>query len=1020
MEAKEITDRVTTSIEEISLPTYELHGENPNPVFHSQYGVAHIYPYTLQDEFATQPTEVTYDALILENCYLRVTVLPQLGGRVFSVYDKISDREVFYKNPTIKFSPLAIRGAFFSGGLEFSFPVAHSPTTAENVNWDFQHAEDGSASVVIGGLEHISGLRWTIKLSLFPNRCALAQDVQLSNPTPIPGRYHYWTNASTHSDLKTEFIYPLKRVRSYEFAGTSSWPIARLDTILSEPGLPGMEGVPMWPADRMHHPTNFRWEKNMLAQVSIFGHNVTWDFFGAWQHASNTGYAHFAPYRDVSGMKLWSWGQSEVGIVNQSALMDDGSIYAETQCGAMETQLDFDFLLPGMTRSWREWWMPLRNIGGLTCASADLGARINLTPQPDRKRVILTIALCPVTTINQGKIKLSIPNSTLLEESANFSPENPFVKKVAVEGKLLSDHPITLIVENNQGEILLNYEHDSSVFQDEKPDSPPDFSSQSADAFYQQGLQHENFDNRAEALESYRQAILTSEEHGPSHFQLGLMLLRSADFGGAKHHLQWASDLGINSANYYLGLLAWYANEPEIAQKHYQSVPEDDPLYIAAQCGIASVLFGMGDWKSAIQLLEEKQKDKESLSQSQLLLAIALRNADKLKEATDLFKNILKTDPLNLVALNELVGLEPGDVDSISDKLNRLLSDDQQYYLDLACFYLDIGLHQQAALVLKQAANGWNYPPLFYLLEFIQDPEQELDIWITRAQEGPLEYVFPSRPWEIIALQNAVNLYPGDFQAKYFLGNFYYARQRYDEAIQLWEQAHSGLDSFDVIHRNLGLAYWQQEKDQEKAIQFFKRGLDINSKNQDLYLHLDELYKEIGDNTQRSDLLNKMELLDPIREDLRKRKLAIMLDLEMEDRVLQIMADEEFVPLEMDQSFHYIYVRALLMKAQAYLNSNQVEHAIDSYKKALEFPKNHGVGRPLTLGNAEILFRLGCAYELLGEYQNAISAWQEAAQEHHKLGEDLFPYLQMSLDKLGRYSELGLDGTSIPPDSKQR
>jgi hypothetical protein len=268
---QENADRVRTFIQEIMLPTYELQGENPNPVFHSRYGVAHIYPYTLQDEIASTTTEKTYRALVLENKYLRVMVLPELGGRVYSVYDKISEREVFYKNSVIKFSPLAIRGAFYSGGVEFSFPVAHAPTTADPVNWDIRQESDGSASIFIGGLEHISGMRWTIKLSLFPDRCALAQDVRLFNPTPIPGRYHYWTNASLDSDDQTEFIYPLQRVRSYEFAGTASWPIARLDLIKDKPGLPGMEGVPMWPADRLHAPINFRWEKDVLAQVSILG-----------------------------------------------------------------------------------------------------------------------------------------------------------------------------------------------------------------------------------------------------------------------------------------------------------------------------------------------------------------------------------------------------------------------------------------------------------------------------------------------------------------------------------------------------------------------------------------------------------------------------------------------------------------------------------------------------------------------------------------------------------------------------
>ena len=281
---------------ELTLPTYRLLGENRNPVFHSQYGVAYIYPYTLQDEIASTPTAAVYHTLELENRYLRLILLPELGGRVYSLYDKIAGREVFYKNSVIRFSPLAIRGAFFSGGLEFSFPVAHAPTTAGPVNWAMTEQADGSASIHIGGIEHMSGLRWTVSLSLFPDRCAVAQDVRLSNPTPLPGRYHYWTNASLPSDDRTEFIYPLRRVRSYEFAGTASWPIARLDLIAGQPGLPGMEGVPMWPAGRMHAPVSFRWEKDMLAQVSIFGRDVAADFFGAWQHSHNVGYAHFADF----------------------------------------------------------------------------------------------------------------------------------------------------------------------------------------------------------------------------------------------------------------------------------------------------------------------------------------------------------------------------------------------------------------------------------------------------------------------------------------------------------------------------------------------------------------------------------------------------------------------------------------------------------------------------------------------------------------------------------------------------
>jgi tetratricopeptide (TPR) repeat protein len=1010
MEARDNTDQVLTSSEEITLPTYRLLGENRNPVFHSQYGVAHIYPYTLQDEIASAPTEVTYRALILENRYLRVTILPELGGRVFSLYDKISEREVFYKNTTVKFSPLAIRGAFFSGGLEFSFPVAHAPTTAENVNWDFQHHKEGSASIIIGGQEHMSGLRWTIKLSLFPDRCALAQDVQLHNPTPLPGRYHYWTNASTDSDDQTEFIYPLQRVRSYEFAGTASWPVARLDPIISEPGLPGMEGVPMWPAERLHEAINFRWEKDMLAQVSIFGRDVTWDYFGAWQHSSNIGYAHFARYQDVSGMKLWSWGQSEVGIVNQSALMDDGSLYAETQCGAMETQLDFAFLQPGETKTWREWWLPLRDLGGLTCASAELGARLNLGVGEDADSITLTAGICPVIEVPSAQIELSIPGETLLQETATISPKQPWLKEISVEAQLLSVHPLTLTVRDDQGKPLLDYTHSSEPYDGEFIEAETTPHPDTAADFYQLGLKHENFDNRAQALESYWQAIRTSEDHGPSHFQLGLMLLKSADFKGASYHFRWAADLGISSALYYLGLLSWYRGDTDAAQEYYESVPGDDSMSSIALRGLVAIAFKGKRWSDAVQLLKLAQPDDEEFTSANTILAMALHRAGQVDEAHREFQRVLSQDPLNLLALNELAALETSSENSYHSKLHRLLADDQQYVLDLACLYLDVGLSQEAFNILATAADNWEYPLLFYLSAYLHEVEAEAATLRGRGRETEPDMVFPSRLWEIIALQDAIAEDPEDDRAKYYLGNFYYARQRYEEAMQLWEDALEGLNSFDVIHRNLGLAYWQQKDDLVKATQFFENALELNPENQDLYLHLDDLYRLQGNTSKRGELLSAMETIDPIREDLRKRIIAIMVDLGQHERALAIITSEEFVPLEMDQSFHLVYVRALLKRAEAHLEAGRIEDAIADYHKALEYPQNQGVGKPIKMGNAEILYRLGCAYELTGDYRQAVRAWQEAASEHHAFGEQLYPYLQKSLDKLGRFSELGFTG----------
>jgi tetratricopeptide (TPR) repeat protein len=649
-------------------------------------------------------------------------------------------------------------------------------------------------------------------------------------------------------------------------------------------------------------------------------------------------------------------------------------------------------------------------MGGLTCASAEIGARLHLAQNEDPKSVTLTIGLCPTSTINPAKIKLSIPGHTLLQETASISPEIPWLKEIAVEAKTLSSHPITMVVENDQGQVLLDYTHDTSPYQDESHDSQFNPSPESAEYYYQLGLQYESFDNRIQALESYRRAIITSEEHGPSHFQLGLMLLRSADFDAATHHFHWAADLGIQSANYYLGLISWYAGDAESAEKHYRFIPESDSLTLAALRGRIAITFKKEDWQGAIQLINHHESASNDQSSLQLLLGLAHKHAGNLEQAQSHFYEILGRDPLNLPALYELARLETSTEGLFAAKLNRLLADDEQYHLDLACFYLDLGLQKEASQILKIAASDWSYPPLFYLLANIPASDPNPESWRARARKEPPDYVFPSRLWEIIALQNEINEHPDDDHAKYYLGNFYYAHQRHAEAILLWEAALPGLGDFDIIHRNLGWAHWHHTHNIDLAVQFFERALALNPHNQDLYLHLDDLYCQEGDDKKRKLLLSQMKALDPIRENLRKRTLKIMVEMGDYQEALDIMTGESFIPLEMDQSFHKIYVQALLQRATKNLSAGHIDLAIKDYLSALEFPENQGVGKPVTLDNAEILYRLGCAYEIQGNYPQAIHSWRAAAKEHQKFGTDQFQYFQMSLDKLGRYSELGFEG----------
>jgi tetratricopeptide (TPR) repeat protein len=995
----------------ITLPTYGIKGENRNPVFRSQYGVAHIYPYTLLDDLDSTSRDVTYHTLILENHYLRVTIITDLGGRVYSVFDKISEREVFYKNSIVRFAPLAIRGAFFSGGIEFSFPVAHAPTTADKVNWDIRQNEDGSANVSIGGLEHLSGLRWMITLTLFPDRCALAQDVYLFNPGMLPGRYHYWTNASLDASKGTEFIYPFHRVRSYEYAGSASWPFARLDLIQEDPGLPGMEGVPMWPARRLQEPINFRWQKNMLAQVSIFGCNVSWDYFGAWQHKVNHGFAHVAKSQDVSGMKLWSWGNAPVGVVNQTSLTDDGSEYAETQCGAMETQLDFDFLQPGQTRAWREWWLPLRGIGGLTCASETLGARINLATD-DLGSIRLTIALCPAKPYDNAVVRVTLPDKALIEETFSFSPETPWILHTTIPAPEIADKPITLTVHDSLGRVILQNTQDREPDPIEAFEKKESIRPTAAEDFYLQGLSQEKFDNREQARESYQKALQIADDHPEANFRLGLLLLRSAMFKEADMHFSQAEKSGLIEAAYYRGLIALYEGRLSAAKAHFNAAQNPTSHSTAALMGLGKIALREKDFDQAVGFFEQASQQAAGTIAPSVLLAIALRSAGRPNEAYTKLRQALARDPLHHPALYEMASGNYPESEEFQEKLQRRLSDDHQYFIDLACYYISAGLPGEALKVLGMAWRQKETAMTAYIAAFLNHQLEDIPAeitWLEKTRAASPDFGFPSRLEEMLALQFAVEKNPHDSKAKYFLGNFLYARERYEEAIQLWTEALDQLKNYDVLLRNLGLAAWQRKNNPTEAIQWFEKALILNPHNQDLYLHLDELYKSLQLLHQRARLLDQINSLADVREDVRKHRIKMMVELGRYQEALEVMTSEVFIPLEMDQSFHEVYVEALMLRAKDHIAEGRIEEAIQDYNRMLDYPENLGVGAPTTRAQAHIYYHLGLAHEKLGQYQRAIKAWREAASEHHPHGQELFPYVQKSLDKLSRYSELGLE-----------
>ena len=208
----------------ITIPTYELGPPDPNPPF-ALVNPHPVYPYPMLDDLSDQRAPKTWRAIYLENEYLNVTVLPELGGHVYSVYDKLHRREMLYRNNVIKYGLVGPRGAWIAGGIEFSFPFAHTTDTVSNVESAVHPNADGSATAFVGAIDWVSNMYWQIELTLRPGAARLEEGVTLFNATPLHNLYLFWTNTAVPATDDLQYLYPMRETISDDpFAIVQSWP----------------------------------------------------------------------------------------------------------------------------------------------------------------------------------------------------------------------------------------------------------------------------------------------------------------------------------------------------------------------------------------------------------------------------------------------------------------------------------------------------------------------------------------------------------------------------------------------------------------------------------------------------------------------------------------------------------------------------------------------------------------------------------------------------------------------------
>ncbi len=964
----------------IDLPTYALGEEDPNPPF-PLVNRHPIYPYTMLDDLTDRREMKTYRAAFLENEYLKAMILPDLGGRLYSLYDKAANREVFYRNNVVKYGLVALRGAWISGGVEFNFPNGHTVVTVSPVQWRSSNNPDGSATVVVGGTDWVTEMHWEVALTLRPGQARLEQHVTLFNSTPLDNLYWYWANAALPATEDMQFIYPMREATPHSRTEVWSYPV--------------WQGV------------DYSWYKNIRQPTSLFGRQVHRNFFGAYYHQSDYGVVHVADSREVPGKKIWSWGVAGDGLIWTDLLTDHDGPYNEIQSGRYETQLNQEFMSPRRVESWTEYWYPVRGLaGGFVEATSEFALNVRFLPAESAEKARVELLVDPTVDIQGAAVRVTL-GGKLLQESADPDFRAGITAKFTAPIEDVETARKTLLVEiiGPDKRPLLCWSAADPV--DGNPDFVPaagvhavgskPIDKMSVDELFLRGASQERDGQTEAAVRTYQQVLDRDSFNIPALLKLAWQDYRAANLPSAENRIARAlSRNGLDPAVHYAaGVIYRASGRLTLAQDAlWASIQYGGPL-APAYAQLGEIAIQQKSYGEAAQLLRQALSYNPDDAMALADLAVAMRLDGRAADAGKAAGAALEKMPLLPFGLAEAhrvaesggfpmhTFLVPLGESVAWDKSFPL---DVQYYLEVAAWYLRLGDLESTMEVLRSALSisppGRSSPLVDYYLAATVRRVGQIDRannYIALAAKESSAKIFPNRLDDALVLAEALLLNPADARAYYFLGNFFFAHGRYDDDAEVWLQAlGKGFDDA-VLERNLGVHAWRVHNDLKSAAAYYEKAIQLAPGDHRLYIDLDEIYAQSGENPKRAKLFAKApnEVLE--RDTVRVRRALMLFEERHFDEALEVFTDHRFKPWEGGEVVRQIFVRASVARGKQALANQDYARAEQAFRQALEYPVDLGVGKPDKPHDEEALYWLGEALQAQSEPDNARNAWQKAA-----------------------------------------
>ncbi len=1027
--------------EMVTIPTYECGKPEKNPMFlekrvyQGSSGV--VYPYPVIETLSDEKKDVDYQAIWLENEYIKVMVLPELGGRVQMAYDKIARRHFVYYNHVIKPALVGLIGPWISGGIEFNWPQHHRPTTYMPVDTCIEENADGSISVWVNEMEKMFHQKGMAGFTLRPGCAYLEIKGRIYNRTDVPQTFLWWANPAVEVNDQYQSVFPpdINAVFDHGKRAVSSFPIAT-GTYYKMDYSAGVD------------ISNYR---NIFVPTSYMGVNSRFNFEGGYENDTRAGMLHVASHHFSPGKKQWTWGNGDFGRAWDRNLTDEATPeemkrwgidrkgfrpYIELMAGVYtENQPDFTWLMPYEEKMFTQYFMPYRELGVVKEASKDLVFNINEIGDGKVEFKVFATSkqdVCIILRNDHGEV--------YYKKELTVSPEAVLTETVDVKGTKLNELTFEIQKTFVYGQRTVLQWHAEADEIRPIPDSaeaallPEQIKTN--EQLYLTGLHLEQYRHATwQATDYYEEALRRDPNDIRCLNALGLWYIRKGRFAKAEEYLRKAVKLSQKrnpnpydgEPIYNLGLALKYQGKTEEAYERFWKATWNKGWADAGYFEAAKISVAQGRYEDALDEINRCLNNNWHNHKARALKAAILRKLGETSDTLALIDESLEYDLFNYGCRYEKYLLEQDE--DVLTEMKQMLRKSAQNYDELALDYCAAGLTDEAKAIWQIAIEEGAVTPMTY---YYMGRYEE-------AERTDSTYCFPNRPEDVIALEAAKKHNAQGSKAPYYLGCLYYAARQYDLAIENWERSAELAPQFPTVWRNLALARFNKQSSesngactdcrvatfvgeankqdrQSEALEFMERAFHLDENDERILMELDQLYKRLHrSHEERLAFLQKYPALIQRRDDLVLEEITLLNQTGRYEEAMQRLDARIFHPWEGGEGkvpTQYQICRVELAK-QA-ISSKNYEKAVTLLNECLEYPHHLGEGKLYGAQENDFYYLLGIAYEAVGQKDKARECWEEAtkgpqepaaAMYYNDAKPDKIFYQGLALYKLGREGE---------------